>query len=374
MSKKKKSYKKGGKQTRAKVGDYSLYIVFSAAIVLIIVFVVCVTLLFNVGGFDVSGDAPYTPQQVTDASGIKLGDSLLWLDPDEVSDNITSQLPFVDTVSVKRILPRTVKIVHTRAVPLFYAVVGGEAFAVSQNLKILETITKQEFSARESSDDGIIAVTGVTDFDRKTAGENRSLQVAAEIVVAAKNEGLKLSGTIDLSSLIDIKIMYMRRVDIRLGTRGDIAEQMKVAAAMLTDYIGADETGILRVQNPQRFSFEPVAAADIEAETVELPETATAPAGAGESAAPNIAAGAVTSVPAQSAETTEPAEQSDEEMSEEEVSEISEVEPEEQAEDEIETDAAEPETAATLPEPAKPPQDIYITAPDDSGGEAPELS
>ena len=379
MAKKTKYYKNGsasavGRRRRKRSGDYSLYIIFSAAIVLLIAFVISVTLLFNVRDFDISGDAPYTAEQVIAASGIKIGDSLISLDVSEVSDNITKKLPFVDTVEIKRLLPRTVKITHTRAVPFLYVVLGGEVHALSKNLKILETITTAEL-AKRIADGGVVTVTGAADFEKDTAAENPSLLVAKEIAEFADAEGLKLSGTIDVSSLIDIRVLYAHRVSIRFGTRSELSEKVKVAATMLKDYIGGDETGILRVQNPQRFSFEPVAAAEIDGTVTAVSEETETGEEASEelSADPSgIAAGSVpvtaaAAVPEQT-EAAEQAEQTEESDESEEPAESAELDETDEAETDEEVFAEE-----TLPEPAKPSQDIYIAVPEDDT-EPPELT
>ena len=91
-----------------KRGRFILHLVTVAAVVFAIV--LGMSIFFKVETVQVSGCSKYTPWEVSEASGIETGSNLLGVSRAQVSGNIISNLPYVDTVRVGIILPDTVNI------------------------------------------------------------------------------------------------------------------------------------------------------------------------------------------------------------------------------------------------------------------------
>ena len=91
-----------------KRGRFILHLVTVAAVVFAIV--LGMSIFFKVETVQVSGCSKYTPWEVSEAAGIETGSNLLGVSRAQVSGNIISNLPYVDTVRVGIILPDTVNI------------------------------------------------------------------------------------------------------------------------------------------------------------------------------------------------------------------------------------------------------------------------
>ena len=91
-----------------KRGRFILHLVTVAAIVFAIV--LGMSIFFKVDKVQVSGCSKYSPWEVSEAAGIETGSNLLGVSRAQVSGNIISALPYVDTVRVGIILPDTVNI------------------------------------------------------------------------------------------------------------------------------------------------------------------------------------------------------------------------------------------------------------------------
>ena len=81
-----------------------LYKVLSVLLVAAAVAVACVV-FFRVNTVEVSGNVRYTAEEIIEASGIWTGDNLIALSRSRVSASICTKLPYVENVSVKKVLP-----------------------------------------------------------------------------------------------------------------------------------------------------------------------------------------------------------------------------------------------------------------------------
>ena len=91
-----------------KRGRFLLHLITVAAVVLAIV--MGMSIFFKVETVKVSGCNKYTPWDVSEASGVEIGSNLMTISRAQISGNIISNLPYVDTVRVGIILPDTVNI------------------------------------------------------------------------------------------------------------------------------------------------------------------------------------------------------------------------------------------------------------------------
>lgn len=91
-----------------KRGRFLLQLASVAAVVLAVV--LGMSIFFKVENVTVSGCNKYTPWEVSEASGIEIGSSLMTISRAQISGNVLSNLPYADTVRVGIILPDTVNI------------------------------------------------------------------------------------------------------------------------------------------------------------------------------------------------------------------------------------------------------------------------
>lgn len=77
---------------------------------LVAAIVLGVAIFFQVNDVQVQGNRIYSAEQVIEASGLESGDNLLMVNRASVVGNVQAQLPYVQKVSVGRVLPDTVVI------------------------------------------------------------------------------------------------------------------------------------------------------------------------------------------------------------------------------------------------------------------------
>ena len=71
---------------------------------------------FKAEKIEVSGNSRYTAQQVVDVCGVEQGDNLFFMNKYEVAGRISQALPYVESVSINRKLPESLRIRVTECV------------------------------------------------------------------------------------------------------------------------------------------------------------------------------------------------------------------------------------------------------------------
>ena len=122
-----------------KRGRFLLHLITVAAVVLAIV--MGMSIFFKVETVKVSGCNKYTPWDVSEASGVEIGSNLMTISRAQISGNIISNLPYVDTVRVGIILPDTVNIEITE-LDVVYSIQDGAGnwWLMNADGKIVEGI------------------------------------------------------------------------------------------------------------------------------------------------------------------------------------------------------------------------------------------
>lgn len=94
----------------------ALYICVCALLVLGALFLACIV-FFRIQTIQVEGQIRYTQEEVIQASGLSVGDDLLFLDKYRIQRLIRSQLPYIESVYPQRVLPDRVVITIVECAP-----------------------------------------------------------------------------------------------------------------------------------------------------------------------------------------------------------------------------------------------------------------
>lgn len=139
---------------RRRRGRFSgLYKLLSVLLVTAAVIGACMV-FFRVNQVTVTGNARYTAEEVSAASGIEIGDNLIALPRSRIAARIRVGLPYIKSVSITPALPDTVVLHVTEHAAA--AAVAGEGtgwWLISDNGKLLE---------QTAGIQGVITVTGLT--------------------------------------------------------------------------------------------------------------------------------------------------------------------------------------------------------------------
>lgn len=235
-----------------------LYIVLSTVLILAAVAAACMV-FFRVGDVTVQGNVRYTAQEIIDVAGVRMGDNLFTLRASAISRELRGRLPYIRSVSVRRVLPDAVAITVTegRAV----AAVGqeGQWWLVDEDCKLLE---------RSAATGGLPTVAGVdplvpAEGTYLAAAAEQSLRVErlGELLGALSECGLldKLSG-VDLTEDYRVSFVYDGRFTVHLSpvTEAGMGYWLRRFAAAVSDpRVDANQNYTVEIMDEESLRFIP---------------------------------------------------------------------------------------------------------------------
>lgn len=235
------------KRKKYRGGNYSLYYVLGA-IVLIVAFVILAnTVLFKCRTITVSGNDNYDADEIILASGINVGDNLVKLKPGKAAESIVSSLAYIDEAVVKKSYPTKINITVTEAEKQYCVVADGTTAAISRRGKIIEHCEAGNLPVVKGYEPETLEVGAW--LSSKTNGKS---DIPADVFAAAEKAGLKNITVVDVSDKFNIEVSVEDRVILKLGTSDDVVSKFLVAAEIIENQIGETEYVTLNLTNPEK--------------------------------------------------------------------------------------------------------------------------
>ena len=245
----------------------------AAAVVLALVF--GLSIFFKVDTITVSGADKYSAWTVTEASGIRKGDSLLSFGEAAACGRIRTQLPYVKSVRIGIKLPDTVNI-EIEESSMTYAIEAEDDtyWLMTAEGKIIEQIprnTEQKLTRIE----GVQLAAPVGEQAEAAVGEAledlpenealaglaaKRLEILLELLQnLEKNEILGQVDSINVEKPEDLRLHYEGRYDVRLGSAEQLAKKVK-SMRLAIDQMSRYQTGTLDISFttwPDEVAFTP---------------------------------------------------------------------------------------------------------------------
>ena len=187
---------------------------------------------FRVNTMEVEGNVRYTAQEVIAASGIEMGDNLVVLPRSRVSAAICANLPYVESVSIKKALPDGVVLVVTERVAAASVDSAEGRWLISAQGKLLE---KDNGTVQAVQITGLAAVGPYAGGMIQTAEEERlTLDYVKELLGVLESRGmLEQCGALDCSSASSLTLSYgIYRLKLPRG--GDYEYHIELAQTALS--------------------------------------------------------------------------------------------------------------------------------------------
>ncbi len=169
------------------------------------------TVLFRIGQIRTEGESRYSSEQIIEASGISEGVNMFSIKAEDVEKRICSQLPFVGSAAVKRVLPSSIVISVTPETVAYTFKCGEQYAAVSKDFKVLEmteSAAEQTVVGLETGEVKAGETLGITDETKQSLV---SLKTAMDAV------GMSEVTVIDMTDQDNIKLLYKSKYVLDLG-------------------------------------------------------------------------------------------------------------------------------------------------------------
>lgn len=177
--------------------------------------VLVLTMFFNISKITVTGDAVYSAEDIINSSGVIVGDNLIFISKDEISEKITTELPYVNSVKIKRRLPSGLELLITKT-EAKYAIISDDYYTLlNKDGKVLES--GLEFIGENITLINLGEITSA-ELGKTVVPENERVFEKLILVSSACEEcGLTDITSIDLSDIYNIKLVHQGRITLELG-------------------------------------------------------------------------------------------------------------------------------------------------------------
>ncbi len=214
-----------------------------------------VSVFFKISVIKVEGGTRYPPEQVIQASGIKTGDNLFFVNKFDATSRIFKQLPYAETVTMKRDLPNIIIISIKDATAVAYIQDGDGSWLMDKSCKLLEKAPNGNVS-------GLIPISGAT-LTQPEAGQKLKLSDNAkqnalfQLMSEFSSRGLlKDVKKIDLASGADIRFFYLGRFNVKLGNSEDLKGKLELLQnALDSQKISQTATGTIDLSQKKEAHF-----------------------------------------------------------------------------------------------------------------------
>ena len=186
-------------------------------------------MFFKIEDIEISGNSRYSKEQIVAAAEVKPGDDLFLLNKYDAAARIRQQLPYVETVQFRRVLPNKLVVQVTECRDPVAIKQNGTVYLLCDKGNIVDTVSAAKWSQ-------YIQIEGLTLLDDK--GMLHQVQV------------------IDLSDAARITMRYMDRFDVQFLWDADFDYKLDYLAAVV-DKLEANEKGTIDMTQEGKASFIP---------------------------------------------------------------------------------------------------------------------
>lgn len=184
----------------------------------------------------------YKHEDFINASGVRSGENILFLNTAGIKRNIEEKLPFAKVSSVSKKFPNKLNL-EVNKIDAFSAFEWDGKFVMTDaSLKVLEI--------KENLDSSVILVAGIETLEPRPGfilnfkDENKKLFLN-KLLKSLSESSLNSINKLDVSNLGDITMMYENRIFIKLGSGENIEQKVKAVAEILKNKLKSDDSGTL---------------------------------------------------------------------------------------------------------------------------------
>lgn len=219
--------------------------------------VAAMILFFKVQTVTVTGNDKYTEEQILEVAAIRQGENLFLLNKYEISKEITTALPYVETVTIRRNLPDGIEIAVTESKPMAAFSFENATWLVSSTGKLLEKKT----GSTETSLTELVGITPLMPTVASTlelpSDGTISKEVLFSLLRVLTEQGLMEEVQfIDCTEESHLTMRYLNRFDVEILYDADFERMMK-ALLLIVDSLEDNETGTVILTMKDKMSFKP---------------------------------------------------------------------------------------------------------------------
>lgn len=217
---------------------------------------VALALFFKVDKVTVTGNSRYSADKIVEAAGIQTGDNMFFLNKYKASEQITTALPYVETVQIRRQLPDTLVVTVTECTAPAAVQQDGKLWLLSGDGKIVDSKTgdgKQYAMVK-----GLSLLEPQVGSDIQVPDEEQSsAQLLLTLLGLLRDKGMLADvQSIDLSDSATVILRYLDRFDVTFRWDADFDYKLDYLLAVV-ERLEINEKGAIDMTQEGKASFIP---------------------------------------------------------------------------------------------------------------------
>ena len=235
-----------------------LYYIMFGLLIITVFSILSVTVLFNITEIEIKGESVYSDEEIIAAAEVSTGDNLVRFGAASAEERILEKLVYIDQVMISRSFPNKLIISVEPAEPMLCVEMSGKYYIASFNSKLLGI-------SNEAADcpliKGLDLKSGLAEGNTLEGLDEENAE-RLEAVISLVNEmkllELDKNASIDVSDIMDIKMVYDNRISMELGSAVKLHEKMYAAKILLETEISENDRLVMLLSNPERVVTRPV--------------------------------------------------------------------------------------------------------------------
>ena len=226
-------------------------------VLLFLVAVLVISLFFRVSEIAVINASEYSDEEIIRASGIEEGANLFCVDRFRAASMIFSDLPYMDTVSIRRQMPNKIIIQAEGSAPVACIHLDEEYWLLDRQGKMLGSVSQTE-AEKYPEIRNLEPLTALAGVDMIVEGVNEArLAYYVRLLTPLRAEGLlPYIQWIDLKNVANPVLRFDNRIDVYMGE----TDNMDYEVALLRDVttrLSTDDSGVLYYVGGNSWTFSP---------------------------------------------------------------------------------------------------------------------
>ncbi len=196
----------------------------------------------------IDGDEVYSDSEILSAAQLSEGVNMLTVREKQVNDSVTTALPFISMVGVDYELPDTLRLNIISTTERLIIKNGSKYICIDKTGKVVS-------EKKKKLSEGQFLVLGLAE-QSYTVGEmfspsednKEKYDIACRVALAAEDNEIINSGTVDVSEINDITLTYKSRLRVYLGTEDNLASKLSIAESVMLDNNAQNKTGYINAK------------------------------------------------------------------------------------------------------------------------------
>lgn len=227
------------------------FLVICAAIVL------AISVFFRVSDIEVVGAEHYTAEEIIDASGVNVGDSLVTINCSSAARSVNTKLTYAGRVQVTRKMPSTVVIKVWESGTVACVGTDDGTWIIDNYCRLLESVSSEN-AASYIQIIGVSAVKPRAGQEMSVAPEDKSKVTYLKDILEAMSDAQMLADvvSIDISNTANAQFEYLGRFTVKLGRMENTEYKLGLLKSAVAE-LEADDAGTFDLSESKKASFSP---------------------------------------------------------------------------------------------------------------------